>query len=60
MDLREEIRALSVAIRRYQEETLGELRRLREELEEDRRQRRAERWFLAVLLVLALVGWVRP
>ena len=59
MDLQEEIRALSVAVRRYQEETLLELRRLREELEEERRQRRAERWLFALTLVAALVGWWR-
>jgi len=60
MDLREELHALSVAIRRYQEETLAEIRKLRQELEEEQRHRRTERWLLAVILVLALVGWVRP
>ncbi len=60
MDVREELHALSVAIRRYQEETLAEIRKLRQELEEERRHRRADRWLLAVILVLALVGWVRP
>jgi hypothetical protein len=60
MDVREELHAISVAIRRYQEETLAEIRKLRQELEEERRHRRIDRWLLAVILVLALVGWVRP
>jgi len=60
MDVREELHAISVAIRRYQEETLAEIRKLRQELEEERKHRRTERWLLAVILVLALVGWVRP
>jgi hypothetical protein len=60
MDVREELHAISVAIRRYQEETLAEIRKLRQELEEERRHRRTERWLLVVILVLALVGWVRP
>jgi predicted nucleic acid-binding Zn ribbon protein len=60
MDVREELHAISVAIRRYQEEILAEIRKLRQELEEERRRRRTERWLLAVILVLALVGWVRP
>jgi len=60
MDLREELHAISVAIRRYQDETLAEIRKLRQELEEERRHRRIDRWLLAVILVLALVGWVRP
>lgn len=34
MDVREELHAISVAIRRYQEETLAEIRKLRQELEE--------------------------
>ncbi len=60
MDVQEELHAISVAIRRYQEETLAEIRKLRQELEEERRRRRTDRWLLALLLVLALVGWVRP
>ncbi len=60
MDIRDEIHALSVAVRRHQEEILAEIRHLRHELEEERRHRRAERWLLAALLVVALVGWVRP
>ena len=60
MDIREELHAISVAIRRYQEETLAEIRKLRQELEEERRHHRTERWLIAVLLVVALVGWVRP
>jgi hypothetical protein len=60
MDVREELHAISVAIRRYQEETLAEIRKLRQELEDERRHRRIDRWLLAVILVLALVGWVRP
>jgi len=60
MDIREELHAISVAIRRYQDETLAEIRKLRQELEEERRHRRIDRWLLAVILVLALVGWVRP
>mgnify|MGYP000044531800 CR=1 FL=1 len=59
MDLREEFHALSVAIRRYQEETLAEIRHLRYELEEERRQRRAERWLFALAFLAALVGWWR-
>jgi hypothetical protein len=59
MDVREELHAISVAIRRYQEETLAEIRKLRQELEEERRHHRTERWLIAVLLVVALVGWVR-
>jgi len=59
MDVREELHAISVAIRRYQEETLAEIRKLRQELEEERRHHRTKRWLIAVLLVVALVGWVR-
>lgn len=60
MDLREEIHALAVAFRRHHEEILAELRLLREELERERRARYWERGILALALVAALIGWVRP
>lgn len=60
MELREEIHALAVAFRRHHEEILAELRLLREELERERRARYWERGLLALALVAALIGWVRP
>lgn len=60
MELREEIHALAVAFRRHHEEVLAELRLLREELERERRARYWEQGLLALALVAALIGWVRP
>lgn len=60
MDLWQEIHALSVSIRRNQEETLAEIRALREELQRETRTRLLERVFLVVAFIVGLIGWVRP
>jgi hypothetical protein len=60
MDLWQELHALSISIRRNQEETLAELRALREELQREVRTRLVERALLVVALLVGLMGWVRP
>ncbi|WP_167764538.1 hypothetical protein [Thermus tengchongensis] len=60
MDLWQEIHALSVSIRRNQEETLAEIRALREELQRETRTRLLERVFLVLAFIVGLIGWVRP
>ncbi|WP_243092557.1 hypothetical protein [Thermus hydrothermalis] len=60
MDLREELAALHVALRRNTEEILAELRALREEREREARARLWERALLILALAVGLMGWWRP
>jgi hypothetical protein len=60
MELRDELRALEVAVRRLHEELLAEIRGLREEQMRRERGRLLERALLFLALLVGLVGWWRP
>jgi len=60
MELRDELRALEVAVHRLHEELLAEIRGLREESLRRERGRLLERTLLALALLVGLAGWWRP